>query len=106
MTKELKYYAHTLAEVINWPFFFNAWNLLTETSMMLPHASACRLFFGHPNTYYYFGIGRIGEDQFQDYALLRNLPIHNCANSYHAISNDSSYSYITHCPTNTSSLGY
>ena len=27
MTKELKYYAHTLAEVINWPFFFNAWNL-------------------------------------------------------------------------------
>ena len=74
MTKELKYYAHTLAEVINWSFFFNAWNLLTETSMMLPHASACGLLFGHPSTHY-FGIGRIGEDQFQDYARRRNLPI-------------------------------
>lgn len=47
---------------------------LTETGMMLPHASACGLLFGHPSTYY-FGIGRIGEDQFQDYARRRNLPI-------------------------------
>ena len=46
---------------------------LTESGMMRPHASACGLLFGHPATTY-FGIGHIGEDQFQDYAHRRKLP--------------------------------
>lgn len=39
---------------------------LTESSMMMPEASVCALCFARPETVY-FAVGRIGEDQFEDY---------------------------------------
>ena len=40
---------------------------LTETFAMRPSASVCGLFLSHPQAKY-FGIGRIGQDQVEDYA--------------------------------------
>ena len=42
--------------------------------MMTPHASVSGLMFSHPKATY-FDIGKIGEDQFNDYARRRGLPI-------------------------------
>lgn len=47
---------------------------LTESGMMTPHASVSGLMFSHPQATY-FDIGKIGEDQFNDYARRRGLPI-------------------------------
>jgi len=43
---------------------------LTENGAMLPHASVCGLMLSHPQATY-FGVGKIGEDQLQDYAKRR-----------------------------------
>ncbi len=40
---------------------------LTESGVMLPNSSICGLYFSHPAAFY-FMIGRIGEDQMNDYA--------------------------------------
>ncbi len=40
---------------------------LTETCAMLPAASVSGLYFWHPEARY-FGVGRIGQDQLEDYA--------------------------------------
>ena len=40
---------------------------LTESMAMLPAASVCGLYFWHPEARY-FGVGRIGRDQLEDYA--------------------------------------
>ena len=40
---------------------------LTESCAMLPGASVCGLYFGHPASRY-FGVGKIGSDQLEDYA--------------------------------------
>jgi 5-methyltetrahydrofolate--homocysteine methyltransferase len=40
---------------------------LTETMAMLPAASVSGLYFWHPQARY-FGVGRIGRDQLEDYA--------------------------------------
>jgi 5-methyltetrahydrofolate--homocysteine methyltransferase len=40
---------------------------LTESCAMLPAASVSGLYFWHPDSHY-FGIGRIGRDQLEDYA--------------------------------------
>ncbi|MCD8081245.1 MAG: 5-methyltetrahydrofolate--homocysteine methyltransferase [Bacteroides sp.] len=46
---------------------------LTDNGAMHPHASVCGLMFAHPDARY-FSVGRIGEDQFQDYARRRGIP--------------------------------
>ena len=47
---------------------------LTETGMMMPHASVSGLMFAHPKAHY-FELGKIGEDQLADYAKRRQLPM-------------------------------
>ena len=40
---------------------------LTESFAMTPPASISGLYFAHPDSHY-FGVGRIGRDQVEDYA--------------------------------------
>ena len=47
---------------------------LTENGMMLPHASVSGLMFAHPSSCY-FSVGKIDEQQLEDYAIRRGLPI-------------------------------
>ena len=47
---------------------------LTESGAMKPHASVSGLMIALPEARY-FSIGRIGEDQLQDYARRRGLPV-------------------------------
>lgn len=47
---------------------------LTENGAMYPHASVCGLMFAHPASEY-FSIGKIGEDQLQDYARRRGKSV-------------------------------
>ena len=50
---------------------------LTEHGAMKPHASVSGLMMAHPQARY-FNLGKIGEDQLQDYAQRRGLPIEVC----------------------------
>lgn len=45
---------------------------LTENGAMSPHSSVCGLMFAHPSSHY-FAIGKIGEDQLEDYAKRRGV---------------------------------
>ena len=47
---------------------------LTESGAMKPHASVSGLMLAHPEARY-FNLGKIGEDQLQDYARRRGLPV-------------------------------
>lgn len=47
---------------------------LTETRAMWPAASVSGFYFAHPEACY-FGIGTIGEDQVEDYATRRGIPV-------------------------------
>ena len=47
---------------------------LTENGAMYPHASVCGLMFSHPASEY-FSVGKIGEDQLEDYARSRNKSV-------------------------------
>lgn len=47
---------------------------LTESGMMVPHASVCGLMLAHPQARY-FSVGPIGEDQLADYARRRGMPV-------------------------------
>jgi len=47
---------------------------LTENFAMLPTAAVSGFYFGHPQSAY-FGVARIGEDQVEDYAARRGVPI-------------------------------
>ncbi len=47
---------------------------LTEGLAMRPPASVCGLLLGHPESRY-FGIGRIGADQVEDYARRMGLRV-------------------------------
>ena len=47
---------------------------LTDSMAMLPAASVSGYYFSHPKSQY-FGIGKIGEDQVEDYAQRRNMDI-------------------------------
>lgn len=53
---------------------------LTENGAMVPHASVSGLMLSHPSARY-FAVGKIGEDQLEDYARRRGLPWKRCANS-------------------------
>ena len=46
---------------------------LTEHYAMLPAASVSGWYFAHPESRY-FGVGKIGQDQLQDYAARKNMP--------------------------------
>jgi len=45
---------------------------LTESLAMYPAASVCGWYFSHPQSVY-FGVGKINEDQFQDYFSRKNM---------------------------------
>lgn len=47
---------------------------LTESGMMQPHASVSGLMLAHPQACY-FDVGKVGEDQLEDYARRRGLPL-------------------------------
>lgn len=47
---------------------------LTENGAMHPHASVCGIILAHPASRY-FAVGKIGEDQLEDYACRRGMPV-------------------------------
>lgn len=47
---------------------------LTENGAMRPHATVCGLMLAHPAARY-FAVGKIGNDQLEDYARRRGMPI-------------------------------
>jgi 5-methyltetrahydrofolate--homocysteine methyltransferase len=47
---------------------------LTESFAMWPAASVCGYYFSHPGSHY-FGIGRIGRDQVEEYARRKGMSI-------------------------------
>ena len=47
---------------------------LTESGMMVPHASVSGFMFAHPQSRY-FDLGKIDDEQLEDYAHRRNKPI-------------------------------
>ena len=47
---------------------------LTESFAMTPGAAVAGLYFGHPQSHY-FGVGRIGKDQVEDYAKRKGLSV-------------------------------
>ena len=51
---------------------------LTESMAMLPAASVSGLYLWHPDSHY-FGIGRIGRDQLEDYARRAAMPLDQAA---------------------------
>ena len=51
---------------------------LTESCAMAPAASVAGLYVGHPDSFY-FGVGRIGGDQVEDYAARCGVPTEEAA---------------------------
>jgi 5-methyltetrahydrofolate--homocysteine methyltransferase len=47
---------------------------LTESFAMVPTSSVSGWYFSHPDAFY-FGVGRIGEDQVRDYAERKGMPV-------------------------------
>jgi 5-methyltetrahydrofolate--homocysteine methyltransferase len=47
---------------------------LTESFAMLPAASVSGFYFAHPGARY-FGLGRVGKDQIEDYARRRAVSL-------------------------------
>ena len=47
---------------------------ITENGAMSPHASVSGFMFAHPQAKY-FSVGKIGEDQLEDYSQRRGLPL-------------------------------
>ena len=47
---------------------------LTESGMMVPHASVSGFMFAHPQSRY-FDLGKIDDDQLEDYVHRRNKPV-------------------------------
>jgi 5-methyltetrahydrofolate--homocysteine methyltransferase len=47
---------------------------LTESLAMNPPASVCGWYFAHPQSHY-FGLGKIGRDQLEDYANRKSMNI-------------------------------
>ena len=52
----------------------NAGIILTESLAMYPASSVCGWYFAHPESKY-FGVGKIGKDQVEDYAQRRNMSV-------------------------------
>ena len=51
---------------------------LTESFAMMPAASVSGLYIGHPDSFY-FGVGRIGGDQLDDYAKRKGMRVEEAA---------------------------
>ena len=47
---------------------------LTESMAMQPASSICGYYFSHPESHY-FGLGKIGRDQLEDYARRKGMPV-------------------------------
>ena len=47
---------------------------LTESFAMMPTAAVSGFYFGHPESHY-FGVGKIAQDQLEDYATRMHLPL-------------------------------
>ena len=47
---------------------------LTESFAMWPGSSVSGLYFGHPQSSY-FGVGNLGRDQIEDYAVRKSMPV-------------------------------
>jgi 5-methyltetrahydrofolate--homocysteine methyltransferase len=47
---------------------------LTESFAMWPGSSVSGLYFGHPHSSY-FGVGNLGRDQIEDYAVRKSMPV-------------------------------
>jgi 5-methyltetrahydrofolate--homocysteine methyltransferase len=47
---------------------------LTGTAMVIPAASVCGMYFAHPGSYY-FGVGRLNDDQIGDWAKRKGLGV-------------------------------
>ncbi len=47
---------------------------LTESLAMTPGSSVSGLYFGHPEAKY-FGVGKIGRDQVEDYAARKGMSV-------------------------------
>jgi 5-methyltetrahydrofolate--homocysteine methyltransferase len=45
---------------------------LTDTAMIVPAASVCGMYFASPASYY-FGVGRLDDDQIEDWARRKGL---------------------------------
>ena len=58
----------------DWLGFADIGIRLTENGAMVPHASVSGLMLSHPAARY-FAVGKIGEDQLEDYARRRGLPV-------------------------------
>jgi 5-methyltetrahydrofolate--homocysteine methyltransferase len=56
----------------------NAGITLTESLAMYPAASVCGWYFSHPESIY-FGVGKILDDQLEDYARRKNMRIEEVA---------------------------
>ena len=52
----------------------NAGIILTESLAMYPASSVCGWYFAHSESKY-FGVGKIGKDQLEDYAKRKNIPL-------------------------------
>ena len=52
----------------------NAGIILTESLAMYPASSVCGWYFAHPESKY-FGVGKIGRDQLEDYAKRKDTPL-------------------------------
>ena len=52
----------------------NAGIILTESLAMYPASSVCGWYFAHPESKY-FGVGKIGRDQLEDYAKRKEMPL-------------------------------
>jgi 5-methyltetrahydrofolate--homocysteine methyltransferase len=47
---------------------------LTDTAMIIPAASVCGMYFAHPGSYY-FGTGRLDNDQIEDWARRKGISV-------------------------------
>ncbi|NDW11917.1 5-methyltetrahydrofolate--homocysteine methyltransferase [Bacteroides sp. 214] len=66
---------HSVNFILNDLLHFNEIGIsLTESAAMTPHASVSGLMLAHPQAHY-FAIGKIGEDQLQDYAHRRGMKV-------------------------------
>jgi 5-methyltetrahydrofolate--homocysteine methyltransferase len=52
----------------------NAGITLTESLAMYPASSVCGWYFAHPESKY-FGVGKIGKDQVEDYSKRKKMPV-------------------------------
>ncbi|MFT7650380.1 MAG: 5-methyltetrahydrofolate--homocysteine methyltransferase [Candidatus Poriferisodalaceae bacterium] len=51
---------------------------LTESFAMMPAAAVSGLYFAHPDSRY-FGVRRVGQDQLEDYAARKGIPVEEAA---------------------------